>query len=163
MKPVSRIVYKVAAELFDLAKVLGGIMDEIAFTPYGQLRINKIPRTTYYDKLKRFERHGLVKKVRKSYGNVYVLTDRAKQLRGKPRIKARRLDGLSTVIIFDIPEDKHKARDNFRRYLIKNGYTQIQKSVFISPFKVFLQLRDFIYELGIVPQVTILSARVDQL
>jgi CRISPR/Cas system-associated protein endoribonuclease Cas2 len=89
------------------------------------------------------------------------LTEKAKHLRSKPRLKIQRSDNLSTIITFDIPEDKHRARDNFRRYLIKNGYTQIQKSVFISPFKIFDEMTEFMKELGIENNVTSISGRID--
>ncbi|MBI4049222.1 MAG: CRISPR-associated endonuclease Cas2 [Candidatus Doudnabacteria bacterium] len=156
------LISKIARELFDLAKDLALFAEEFAFTPYGQLRYHKIPRTTYYRKLEKFEKHGLVKKIRRKYGNDYVLTEQAKRLRKNPSRKIARTDGLSTVVIFDIHEDKHKARDNFRRYLIKNGYTQIQKSVFISPFKIFTELKEFAEELGTTQNITFLSGRIDR-
>jgi DNA-binding transcriptional regulator PaaX len=158
---MNKILNKIAEELFALAKDLGEMGTEFVFTPYGQLRINKIPRTTYYRKIRQFEKRGLVKKIRKPNGNFYALSAKAKELRRSPRIKINRTDGFSTIIIFDIPEDKHKVRDNFRRYLIKNGYTQIQKSVFISSCQVFRELKEFIEELNIVSNVTIISGRVD--
>lgn len=157
------VLYAVGAELFDMAKELGLLMGEIMFTPYGQLRIHKIPRSTYYDRIRKYERQGLIRKVRKSYGNAYILTEKAKHLRKLPLVKINRNDGFSTLIIFDIPEEKHKARDNFRRYLIKQGYTQIQKSAFISPFKVSDQLKDFIHELGLSSNITLFAAKTEQL
>ncbi|MEO8065851.1 MAG: CRISPR-associated endonuclease Cas2 [Candidatus Doudnabacteria bacterium] len=152
---------RAAEELFAMAKDLGQFAGEIIFTPYGKLRINRIPRSSYIFQLKKFEKAGLIKKDRKKYGANYVLTDEAKRLRARPLQKARRSDELSSIIIFDIPEEKHKARDNFRRYLIKNGYTQLQKSVFISPFEIFDELKEFIDELGIKEHITFLSGRVN--
>ncbi|MDP4001009.1 MAG: CRISPR-associated endonuclease Cas2 [bacterium] len=152
----------VAEELFDMAKNLGELATEIVFTPYGKLRIHGIPRTTYYRKLKKFQKNGLVRKVRKSYGTDFVVTEKARQLRRNPRVKLNRTDGMSTIIMFDIPENKHKERDNFRRYLLKNGYTQIQKSVFISPFKRTDELRGFAEELKIEKNVFLISGKIDQ-
>lgn len=160
---LSPVLYHLAEELFDMARGLGELSAEIALTPYGKLRYPNIPRSTYYKKIKKFERYGLLKKIKKPHGSDYVLTDRAKWLRQKPPKKTRRTDKLSTLIIFDIPEKKHKARDNFRRYLIKNGYTQIQKSAFLSPFKISNELKEFIRELGIASNVTILASKIEQL
>lgn len=157
------LIIKMAEELFDFIKELGLSMNEFIATPYGKLRVHNIPRATYYYQLKKFEKRGLIKKVRKQYGATYVLTERAKQLRIKPRQKMNRTDGLSTIIMFDIPEEKHKARDNFRRYLIKNGYVQIQESVFISPCRIFDELKEFIKELGIKTNVTVVSGKIDHL
>jgi DNA-binding transcriptional regulator PaaX len=112
--------------------------------------------------LQKFEKHGLLKKSDSSKRQGYNLTELAKQLGNSPSIKIHRKDGLATVILFDIPEDKHKARDRFRRYLLRNGYTQIQKSVFISPFEIFEELRQFINEMDIKRNVTFISGRIDR-
>lgn len=156
-----RLINKIAEEMSQLAIDLGLLMAEIAFTPYGQLRLNRISRTTYYRKLQKFERHGLIKRTKTSQGYVYRLTQRAKRLRRNPAHKDNREDGLSTIIMFDIPEEKHQARDNIRRYLIRNGYTQIQKSVFISPFKISSELKDFSQELGIKSNMIFISGSID--
>ncbi len=152
----------IAKELFFMAKQLGQVMSDIAFTPYGQLRIRKIPARTYYYNLKKFERNGLIKKVKKPEGAMYILTERAKLLRSKPNRKVSRTDGLATIIMFDIPEENRNARDVFRRYLVKNGYTQIQKSVFISPFSIFDELKEMIDQLGIKSNVTLISGTIDR-
>lgn len=156
------ILHKIAEELFFMAKGLGQAMTDIAFTSYGKLRIRKMPERTYYYNLKKFEKNGLIKKVRKQYGPVYVLTDKARHLRKRPSQKPNRTDELSTIVMFDIPEEKRKTRDSLRRYLLKNGYTQIQKSVFISPFKIFGELTEFIRELDIERHVTFISGKIDR-
>jgi len=156
------VLNRMTEELFAMAEDLGLLLTDIAFTPYGKLRMHRIPRTTYYFRLKKFEKHGLIKKVKREYGASYILTQKAKDLRVAPRVKISRSDGLSTIVMFDIPEEKHKARDNFRRFLLKNGYTQVQKSVFISPFKIFDEMMVFIRELGIVDNVTFISGMIDR-
>lgn len=37
------------------------------------------------------------------------------------------------LVIYDIPENKKKERDWFRRHLKKFGYTMIQRSVWVGP------------------------------
>jgi DNA-binding transcriptional regulator PaaX len=128
-----------------------------AILSYSQMR-SDISRSGYYKKLKKFEKLGLVKKTLN--GNKFELTQNAKLLRGKT-IKLPRTDGLSTLIIFDIGENKHNARDTLRRYLLKNGYTQLQKSCFLSGYQVSNDLKDLISELQIRKNVVIFSAKMD--
>jgi DNA-binding transcriptional regulator PaaX len=156
---------KLSFEMFEFARSLGELTGDIVFTPYGRLRLNKRPaqKMTYYRRLKKYEKHGLLKKISKSTGDIYTLSAKAKQLRREPTIKELRGDKLSTIVMFDIPESQHRARDNFRRYLIRNGYTLIQKSVFISPFQVPEELLNFAKELGILSGLTVLSARIERL
>ncbi|MEJ0021492.1 MAG: CRISPR-associated endonuclease Cas2 [Candidatus Doudnabacteria bacterium] len=156
------LAYEIAVEMFAMAEDLGLLIEDIVFTPYGKLKIHRIPRTTYYRRLERFEKNGLVTKVRKHDGSAYILTDKAKKLRQKPLVKMNRTDGQSTIIMFDIPEEKHRARDNFRRYLIRHGYTQIQKSVFISPFQIFDELKEFAEELKIDSNISIVAGKIEQ-
>ncbi|MFH0960253.1 MAG: hypothetical protein V1897_16290, partial [Pseudomonadota bacterium] len=100
---------------------------------------------------------------KKNSKSVYILTNKGKQLLAKPKKIDRRSDGFSTLIIFDIPENKSKERFIFRRYLVRNGYTQLQKSVLISPDKFDPDTKDLIQELGIKPFVTVISGKVDYL
>lgn len=54
------------------------------------------------------------------------------------------------MVIFDIPKEKNNIRDCFRRILIKIGFYQLQKSVFIYPHDVFKEINYFrnIYNTG---------------
>ncbi len=153
---------KVGEEFLQIAKDLDWFMSEARLGPYGQIRYAKISKAGYYRKLYKFEQAGLVKKVRKKYGNAYVLTEKAKRLRQRPSKKINRNDGLFTIIMFDIPEGKHKERDNFRRYLIKNGYTQIQKSVFVSPFRIFHEIKEFAKELNLESHISVIAGKLEQ-
>ena len=159
-----QLTEKVAIELWELAKDLGSFAEEMAFTPYGKLRVGgRIPRPTYYNKLKRFERHGLVKRQKTPTGHIFIITPKAKALRRGPSTKVLRTDHLSTLILFDIPEEKHNARDTFRRFLIRNGYAQIQKSSFISPFKCCESIKQMISELELEKNVSLFSVRIDRI
>jgi len=44
-------------------------------------------------------------------------------------------DKLWRVVIFDIPEEKRRARDVLRERLKKLGFLELQKSVFIFPYE----------------------------
>jgi|SRR3989344_6191396 len=159
----SESVKILADELFAFVEDLGQLAADIALTPYGKLKINRYPHWDYYYRLRKYQKHGLLKKIKKNNQIVYVLTQKAKRLQSKPITKQSRTDGMSTIILFDIPEDKHRARDNFRRYLVRNGYTKIQKSVFISSYKIFDDLVVYIQELGIEDNVEIITGKMDRI
>lgn len=156
---------RLTEEFIEFAKSIGEIAGTIVFTPYGRLSLrgSRFPRTTYYYNLRKFEKKGLIKKQQKKLKSNFVLTAKGKELIHKPQPakKIARKDGLSTVVIFDIPEDQRRERNIFRRYLIRNGYVQIQKSVLISPLTVTAELKDLLLELKIKQCVTIISGRID--
>lgn len=143
-------------ELATKSAITGG---RIIFRSYKQMQFKDTPQSTYINRLKRFEKFGLVKKSKTSKENIFTLTTLAKNLRRQAAIKKLRADGLSTLIIFDIPEEKHQARDAFRRYLIKNGYTQLKKSTLIAPFQVSTNLLTLIHELELEKNILFFSVK----
>lgn len=48
--------------------------------------------------------------------------------------KAKKRDGKWRLIVFDIPENKKRNRDAFRRKLLQLGCERLQDSVFVSAF-----------------------------
>ena len=142
--------------------MLEKVGEDIMFRSYSEIDI-EVPRTTYLRKLNKFERHGLVRKRRTNSGHVFVITPKAKFLRHKAISKVLREDGNSTLVIFDIPEEKHNARDTLRRYLVRSGYTQIRESCFLSPFKIAEDLKSLISQLKLRENVSVFSAKSDYL
>jgi len=157
------ILRKILDEFQKFISGLGHLAFDMAVPAYSQLRIDGFSRRRYYYYLNKFEKNGLLKKVQKNKRIVYVISDRAVKLGKKPSQKILRSDKLSSIIMFDIPESKRNARDSFRRYLLRNGYTQIQKSVFISPFKVFPELNELIAEMDVRKYITVVSGKIDRL
>lgn len=155
---MKKVLSKVGWEVLDLVKTLGEISATIVETPYGNLRLR--PRVTYYKTLKNLESHGFVKKIRRNYVNYYSLTTTGRELLHKKINKVRRSDGLSTIVIFDIPEDKSKQRTLFRRYLQQNDFILLQKSVFISPNQIQPELKEVIKELKLDNFVTVIDGRI---
>ena len=51
----------------------------------------------------------------------------------------------SLLVMYDIPSEKKKERDWFRRHLIKFGYIMVQKSVWVGPSPL---PKDFIKYVG---------------
>ncbi|MDP4001250.1 MAG: hypothetical protein Q8P83_03340 [bacterium] len=126
--------------------------------------LGSIPRHTYYKSLNRLEMRGLVKKKKKQNKSiVFAVTEKGKDLLKEQTKKVRRNDGYSTLIIFDIPEDKRRARNLFRRYLIRNAFVILQKSVLISGNKPSPEIFKLAKELKISPFITILSGKIDHL
>jgi hypothetical protein len=149
--------------LSEQIKSLGGFIEDLVLPPF-RLSINRMhyPRTTYYFRNRKLSEAGLIKKVdHKKYGSVLMLTEKGKQLLNKPKKATKRTDGLSTIILFDIPEEKRRERNIFRRYLLRNGYTLIQKSFLIAPFKISGELKELIRELRIEHFIKLISGRID--
>ncbi len=158
-----RVANRALGELFELAGKAALLGGEVVFKTYAKMRLRGVPRVTYNKKLKRFEQYGFVEKRKTTDGNVFMLTNKAKKLRARPTSKILRKDGFSSLIIFDIPESKHNVRDTFRRFLIRNGYIQIQRSCFLSPFKISDDILELIKELKIEKNISTFSSKVDYL
>ena len=66
---MNKILNQVCKELLWVIRDLGELSYDIISTPYGKLRINSVPRSTYYYSLKKLENQKLIKKIT---GNVEV-------------------------------------------------------------------------------------------
>lgn len=67
--------------------------------------------------------------------------------------KGKKLKGEKMIVFFDIPEKQRKKRNYFRKYLIKSGFKEIQKSVFVNDFDMREELEILISFLQIEPFV----------
>ena len=153
------------AEFIEWIKDLGGLIDDIVFRPYS-LSINRMyyPRSTYNYKLNKFKTHGLIKKRPTNNSRAsFVLSEKGKSLLKKPKFTQKRTDGFSTLILFDIPEEQHRQRNIFRRYLLRNGYIQIQKSALVGPVKISSELKELVEDLKLTSYIKVISAKIDQL
>lgn len=158
-------------KLLETLKDMGAMLDDYLESPYQFKR--KLNRailhsssyrsvSNYYKAVNQLEKEGLVKKKKVGKYVTFKITEEGRAALRK-RIKPdRRTDGFSTVIIFDIPEDKHGARNAFRRYLVRNGFMLMQKSVLIGPYKFSAEIKDLGRELGISQFITVLTAKVDR-
>ncbi len=127
-------------------------------------RLHQYKDTTFYGSLYRLEQKGLIRKTKNlSPQSVYIITDKGRKLINRPSAKIQRSDGFSTLIAFDIPEQKRSQRRILRRYLLKNGYTTIQKSLLASPHQITKDLLELIDELKIKPNVKTISGKFDYL
>ena len=62
------------------------------------------------------------------------------------------------IVIFDIPQDMHRQRNNFRNKLKSLGFYMLQKSVFVFPYSCEEELGDLCGDLGISECVDIITA-----
>lgn len=69
------------------------------------------------------------------------------------KLKSKKRDGKWRIIIFDIPEDKKRNRDAFRRKLLQLDCIRLQDSVFVSAYPCkdeidflsnYLEISDFV-------------------
>lgn len=111
-----------------------------------------------YYHLRSLEKKKIV--VRKKVGNknLYFLTKKGQKIRVEKLFKER-TDGLLTMAIFDIPTSQNKARTSFRKYLLKNGFVNVQKSVMVSRFLPDDELRGMVKRLKISGFVKLISAK----
>lgn len=146
-------------ELLELIETVGGLMPGTK----GHYRsISSIRMPTFYKSLGRLEKRNLIKKKRNRYNQVaFVITEEGKGFLHKPKNLTPRGDGYSTIVAFDIPETYRKQRDTLRRYLLRNGYTLIQKSLFISRHKIHKELVTLLKDLKLSSFVKIISGKVD--
>ena len=147
-------------ELLEIIATAGGIMP-----PYKAYRGKFHPSSgTYYKSLSRLQQKGLIKKKHSQTNQTnYVITAEGQKLLYKSSHKVSRTDGFSTLITFDIPENRRRERNLFRRYLLRNGFTLIQKSLLVSPNQVNDELLHLIKELKFNSFVKIISGRFDYL
>ena len=152
---------KFTLELLGFIEHLGEGLKVFVTTPYGKLRINTMPKSTYYNALHRLEQKKLIVKQKIGRQNKYQITEKGRAILKGPIKKRKRTDENATIIIFDVPEEKARQRTILRRFMKKEGYTMLQKSVFISPFEISDELKELIVELKIRPYISSIYGKVN--
>jgi DNA-binding transcriptional regulator PaaX len=61
------------------------------------------------------------------------------------------------IVMYDIPTEKKKEREWFRRHLQKFGYVMIQKSVWVGPSPLPRNFLDYVKKLGLLSQLRTLK------
>jgi DNA-binding transcriptional regulator PaaX len=126
----------------------------------------RMSRPYYHQTVNRLKKEGLIKpqsKRKKRYPSYAITRKGLELLRKKSNQKTSRSDGLLTFVIFDIPEEKANARRVFRRFLVKNGFTLIQKSTLVSRDRINQAFRDLVIELGIKDNIKVISGLIDHI
>lgn len=68
-------------------------------------------------------------------------------------------DGKWRVIIFDVPEIDRDNRDYLRQKLISLGFGRLQKSVYISPLDVLVDVKEYLKKLNLYGKAVVLEAK----
>jgi len=117
-----------------------------------------------YNAVSRLRKQGLLEKVERKGKTYYKIT-----ALGEKRIRffnfnfsEEKWDGQWWVVIFDIPEEKHKLRRYLREVLWRNGFRQVQKSVWASPVENFDEVNEFLGEFKLWEYVWCFRARALQ-
>ena len=146
-----------------IVSLLGHAFTEAVLDHYHRGYPKAASKAAVYTTLYRLNRSGLIRKKINQGQICYKLT-----AAGKSRLLVRRAfqrrnpakDGYSSVVIFDIPEEKRKARPFLRSLLLKNGFVNLQKSVLIAPYELPKDFFELLTELGIRQYVSILKSKV---
>ena len=150
-----------------LLLLFGGIAFGYSYTPNRQWRILKevarawkeINEKKLRKEIKELYRSKLVAKKENPDGSYTVVLTEKGKLRAltyhfkKMRIENKKWDGKWRMVVFDVPEKKRKGRDALREELKRIGFYELQRSVFIFPYKCkdeidfvieFFQLRKYV-------------------
>lgn len=117
----------------------------------------------YYSAIERLSKYGYLTKLKKNKQLCLKLT-------GKGILKLQRITWKTQkqnkinkkefcLVIFDIPENKKRIRDLFRRCLYELGFEKLQKSVFISYSDTSQEIKKLIRSCGVDEYVEILAGR----
>lgn len=85
---------------------------------------------------------------------------RVKQLVFKLRTSQKQKGEQSTILIFDIPEEKRSSRNFLRRLLKQMKFTSIQKSVLVAPYILPQEFYDLLKELKLLDFVKVIEGRI---
>ncbi len=110
------------------------------------------------------KRRGAIEIVRQHDQRFLKLTAKGELeiLLAKAKINAAgRWDGKWRMIIFDIPEDTKKRRDQLRRLLKENNFYKLQASVYLSPYALNREAINYLQKTGLMEYIRI--ARIDEM
>lgn len=101
-----------------------------------QLPDRRIPHT-----LRRVERRGLVTVTRPRFAPIRVrITEKGyrllakRKLEGMAAVHPKRWDGKWRMLMFDVPEKRHRDRDLLRKMIRTLGFYRLQASVWVYPY-----------------------------
>lgn len=104
------------------------------FTPRNARERERVKQSVF-----RLEKKGLIKR-KDTAEDGFVLTTKGEEIAARIKLKSmsivrqKKWDGKWRLVMFDVPENKRRARLSINGMLKKIGCMQYQKSVFITPF-----------------------------
>ncbi|MBI4225011.1 MAG: hypothetical protein HY617_01650 [Candidatus Sungbacteria bacterium] len=107
----------------------------------------KITRHSVSSCLWELQRQGLVERKGPARKSAWTLTKKGKAYSGlhKRKKEEQKKDGITRLVIFDIPERERRKRTIIRTELVACKFSQLQKSVWIGAYalpKTFIALMD---------------------
>lgn len=73
--------------------------------------------------------------------------------------KKNKWDGLWRIVVYDVPEEKSAERNYLRRRLKELGFRLWQKSTWITPFNVSMELYDLLEEKKMSGRISVFESR----
>ncbi len=153
-------VAKTALSLSKVALIIVGDMAEGMFKsfhphPYYHAFCEH-RRRSFKSTINRLEREGYIKEVMRNGVRGLYVTHKGKIRRDAAlrdmflKVGQReKWDGKWRIIIFDVPEKYRKRRDFLRTELCAYGFMQLQKSVWVTPYKIADNFTDVIESMGV--------------
>jgi|SRR3989344_4864949 len=145
--------------LLALEKSVDGYMIFENFTYHPLWVERNIKKTALSLTLKRLRERGLIDFIDDNKLAI-KLTDKGleKAIFSKIMLDGSKWDGKWRVVMFDIPEKRRLARDLLRIRLKSWGFSQRQKSVWVSKKDCAKALRDYIKQVGIKDWVIVMES-----
>lgn len=121
----------------------------------------RFKKTNFYQTVYHSLRTGYLEKVIKN-GEVYLrLTTKGKEEIQREfsfvQWQGKKWDRKWRIVIFDIKERKRNQRDQLRKKLKELGFGMIQESVWITPYDLALDFREFVKNIGLGENVFVME------
>ncbi len=142
-------------------KLVGGLVPNLLEARYGFVPPN-YKRSSYQTAVSSLLKIGDIQKKINTKGEIYLeLSSSGRQSfkRSFPIFHKSEWDGEFMIVVFDIPEQNRKIRQDIRNKLKDLGFGMLQESVWISPYHFEEDLEDYIVKKGYYDLVFVLRAR----
>lgn len=133
-----------------------------SFTRPGRLLLgfDRVKPERIRHELWRLQARGLVAKAGRRKHSSYALTPAGHTALRRIAMRIARpdsRDGNWHVVIFDVPERLHKARDALRYELGQLGFRKLQESVWVSQYPVSKEFYEFMEAANLLPYAILLK------
>ena len=130
------------------------------------LNDQEIRRIDFSKQIYELKRHGYINTFVKAKEKYIEITPKGKTKISKycisPIEHPKHWDKKWRVAFFDIPEEHKTERDIFRKRILKLGFVQIQKSVYVHPFECAFQIKTLSQILNVADYVKIMISEIIQ-
>lgn len=125
---------------------------------YAQGYDRQLKKSRLSQEIKRLRERGLIEQNIAEDAILVKLTELGRDTLGPKEVNEQDWDRKYRIVIFDIPEDKRRIRDLFRRRLKHWGFKIWQQSVWVTKNNITDKLRKSVTELGLEKWVAILES-----